>query len=145
VVSSVVSADPLVSGRATFLDRAVAFGLDVLLVAVIHEGLEGTFFPRYSEFFFPMLVIYFIAFWTWKGTTVGGIVMKLRVIKTTGAPVEAADAIVRALAGVLSFVALGIGVLWILRSDDLAPDGRPARQGWHDKAVGTFVIKDSAV
>lgn len=142
VYSAAVSAAPSGAVRATFLDRAVAFGLDVLLVAVIHEGLEGTFFPRYSEFFFPMLVMYFIAFWTWKGTTVGGIVMKLRVIKTTGAPIEAADAIVRALAGVLSFVALGLGVLWILRSDDLAPDGLPARQGWHDKAVGTWVIKE---
>lgn len=128
--------------RATFLDRAAAFGLDVLLVAVVHEGLEGTFLPRYSEMFFPLLMIYFIAFWTWKGTTVGGIVMKLRIVKITGAPFEAADAIVRALAGVLSFVALGLGVLWILRSDDLAPDGLPARQSWHDKAVGTFVIKE---
>lgn len=120
--------------RATFLERAAAFGLDVLLVAVVHEGLEGTFFPRYSEMMFPLLMIYFIAFWTWKGTTVGGIVMKLRVIKTTGAPIEAADAIVRALAGVLSFAALGIGVLWILRD--------PERQAWHDKAVGTWVIKE---
>jgi len=142
VHSTVVSAPPAVATRATFLERAAAFGLDVLLVAVLHEGLEGTMFPRYSEFFFPLLVTYFIAFWTWKGTTVGGIVMKLRVIKTTGAPIEAADAIVRALAGVLSFVALGIGLLWILKSDDLAPDGRPARQGWHDKAVGTWVIKN---
>lgn len=129
--------------RATFLDRAVAFGLDALLIAVLHEGLRGTFLPRYSEFYLPLLLIYFIAFWTWKGTTVGGIVMKLRVVKTSGAPIEAADAIVRALAGVLSFAALGIGVLWILRSDDLAPDGLPARQGWHDKAVGTWVVRES--
>ena len=107
-----------------------------------HEGLEGWFFPRYSEFFFPLLLIYFIAFWTWKGTTVGGVVMKLRIVKINGAPFEAADAIVRALAGVLSFAAVGLGVLWILRSDDLAHDGLPARQGWHDKAVGTFVIKE---
>lgn len=128
--------------RATFLDRAIAFGLDVLLVAIVHEGLDGWFFPRYSEFFFPLLLIYFIAFWTWKNTTVGGIVMKLRIVKINGAPFEAADAIVRALAGVLSFAAIGIGVLWILRSDDLAPDGLPARQGWHDKAVGTFVVKE---
>jgi len=142
VYSTVESAAPARAVRATFLERAAAFGMDVVLVAVIHEGLEGTFFPRYSEFFFPLLVIYFIAFWTWKGTTVGGIVMKLRVIKTTGAPIEAADAIVRALAGVLSFVALGIGVLWILKNDDLAPDGLPARQGWHDKAVGTWVVKE---
>ena len=42
----------------------------------------------------------------------------------------------RALAGVLSFAALGIGVLWILRD----PEG----QAWHDKAVGTYVIKDAA-
>ncbi len=140
------SAPPAVSSlpRAGFLDRAIAFGLDVMLIAVLHEGLRGTVFPRYSEFFFPLLLIYFIAFWTWKGTTVGGIVMKLRVIKTTGAPIEAADAIVRALAGVLSFIALGIGVLWILRSDDLAPDGQPARQGWHDKAVGTWVVRDTS-
>jgi len=131
--------------RASFLERAAAFGLDVVLVAVLHEGLEGTFLPRYGEFFFPMLVIYFIAFWAWRGTTVGGIVMKLKVIKTTGAPIEAADAIVRALAGVLSFVALGIGVLWILKQDDLAPDGLPSRQGWHDKAVGTWVIKSADV
>jgi len=130
--------------RATFLERAAALGLDVMLVAIAHEGLRGTVFPRYSEFFFPLLLIYFIAFWTWKGTTVGGIIMKLRIVKVNGAPFESADAIVRALAGVLSFVALGIGVLWILRSDDLAPDGQPARQGWHDKAVGTWVIKDQA-
>jgi uncharacterized RDD family membrane protein YckC len=146
VYASVVPPVPAISSRAitraTFLERAAAFGLDVLLVAVIHEGLEGTFLPRYGEFFFPMLLTYFIAFWTWKGTTVGGIVMKLRVVKTSGAPIEAADAIVRALAGVLSFVALGIGVLWILKNDDLAPDGLPARQGWHDKAVGTWVIKE---
>lgn len=133
---------PPSSGRATFLERALAFGLDVLLVAVVHEGLDGWFFPRYSEFFFPLLLIYFIAFWTWKGTTVGGTVMKLRIVKVNGAPFEAADAIVRALAGVLSFAAIGLGVLWILRSDDLANDGLPARQGWHDKAVGTFVVKE---
>ena len=114
----------------------------MLLVSIVHEGLDGWFFPRYSEFFFPLLLIYFIAFWTWKGTTVGGIVMKLRIVKINGAPFEAADAIVRALAGVLSFAAVGLGVLWILRSDDLASDGQPARQGWHDKAVGTWVVKD---
>lgn len=128
--------------RASFLERAAAFGLDVLLVGIVHEGLDGWFFPRYSEFFFPLLLIYFIAFWAWKNTTVGGIVMKLRIVKINGAPFEAADAIVRALAGVLSFAAVGIGVLWILRSDDLAHDGLPARQGWHDKAVGTYVVKD---
>ena len=119
---------------ATFLERAAAFGLDALLVGVLHEGLRGWFLPRYSDAYLPLLLIYFIAFWTWKGTTVGGIVMKLRVVKLSRAPLEASDAIVRGLAGVLSFAAVGLGVLWILRD--------PQRQAWHDKAVGTVVVKD---
>jgi uncharacterized RDD family membrane protein YckC len=119
---------------ATFLERAAAFGLDALMVGVLHEGLRGWFLPRYSDAYFPLLLIYFIGFWTWKGTTVGGIIMKLRIVKLSRAPFEASDAIVRGLAGVLSFAAVGLGVLWILRD--------PQRQAWHDKAVGTVVVKD---
>jgi uncharacterized RDD family membrane protein YckC len=120
---------------ASFLERAAAFGLDALMVGVLHEGLEGWVLPRYGESYLPLLLIYFIAFWTWKGTTIGGTIMRLKVVKTNGRPFEAADAIVRGLTGILSFAALGIGVLWILRD--------PERQGWHDKAVGTWVVKES--
>lgn len=127
------SAPPAVA-FASFLERAAAFGLDVLMIGVLHEGLEGWLLPRYGESYLPLLLIYFIAFWTWKGTTIGGTIMRLKIVKTNGRPFEAADAIVRGLTGVLSFAALGIGVLWILRD--------PERQGWHDKAVGTWVVKE---
>jgi uncharacterized RDD family membrane protein YckC len=129
-------ASPAPSGVAfaSFLERAAAFGLDVLMIGVLHEGLEGWLLPRYGESYLPLLLIYFIAFWTWKGTTIGGTIMRLKIVKTNGRPFEAADAIVRGLTGVLSFAALGIGVLWILRD--------PEHQGWHDKAVGTWVVKD---
>ena len=77
----------------------------------------------------------------WKGTTIGGIVANLRVVKTNGGELSFLEGLVRGLTSVLSFGALGIGVLWILRSDLTAADGQPARQAWHDLAAGTYVVK----
>ncbi|NQW04436.1 MAG: RDD family protein [Acidobacteria bacterium] len=119
--------------RAQFLDRAGALAIDVLLVAIAYQVLSGPFRWRGDDVMLPLLLIYFIGFWAWKGTTMGGIVTNLRVVKTTGAPVEFVDALIRGLMGVLSFAAAGVGVLWILRD----PEG----QAWHDKAAGTFVVK----
>ncbi len=134
-------APPAPSGTpafASFLERAAAFLLDVLLIGIVVEVLEGWMFYRVYDDGFPLLgLAYFIVMWAWKAQTIGGMIMKLRVVKTNGRPLEAPDAIVRGLAGVLSFAALGIGVLWILRD--------PEHQGWHDKAVGTWVVKDGEV
>lgn len=134
-----VSAAAVIGGAtppfASFLERAAAFLLDILLIGVVLEVLDGWLFYRMYDDGFPLLALaYFIVMWAWKGQTVGGMIMKLRVVKTNGRPLEAPDAIVRGLAGVLSFAALGIGVLWILRD--------PEHQGWHDKAVGTWVVKN---
>lgn len=120
---------------ASFLERAAAFLLDVLLLGVTFEVLEGVLFWRMNDDGFPLIgLAYFIVMWAWKGTTVGGMIMKIRVVKADGRPFEAPDAVVRGLAGVLSFAAIGLGVLWILRD--------PESQAWHDKAVGTWVIKE---
>ena len=102
-------------------------------MAIAYQVLSGPFRWRGDDVMLPLLLIYFIGFWAWKGTTMGGIVTNLRVVKTTGAPVEFVDALIRGLMGVLSFAAAGVGVLWILRD----PEG----QAWHDKAAGTFVVK----
>ena len=124
-----------------FLDRAAAFVIDVVLVVFVVELLEGPFWFRSDDVLFPMLLVYFVGFWTWKATTIGGIVTNLRVVKINGSELSFLEGLVRGLTGVLSFGALGIGVLWILRDDVLATDGRPARQAWHDLAAGTFVVK----
>ena len=126
--------------RASFLDRAAAFVLDVVLVMFIVQVLRPVFYYRDDNFFLVMLLAYFTAFWTWKGTTIGGIVTNLRVIKVGNGELTFPECLVRSLMGVLSFGALGIGVLWILRNDTAA-DGLPARQGWHDLATGTYVVK----
>ncbi len=106
-------------------------------MAVLHQALGGWFLPRNGDSFLPLLLMYVIAFWAWKGTTVGGIVLKLRIVKVSGQRLDPADAIVRGLTSVLSFAAVGLGMLWILKDPD--------RQGWHDKAVGTVVVKDATV
>ena len=127
--------------RAAFLDRAAAFVIDVVLVLFVVNLLDNSFRYREDEVMFPFLILYFIAFWAWKGTTIGGIVVNLRVVKTNGGDLSFLESLVRGLTGILSFGALGLGVLWILRSDLIASDGRPARQAWHDLAAGTYVVK----
>jgi uncharacterized RDD family membrane protein YckC len=129
--------------RAAFLDRAAAFVIDVVLVLFVAELLERPMRYGYGndDLMFPLLLAYFIGFWAWKGTTIGGIVVNLRVVKVNGGELSFLEALVRGLTSILSFGALGLGVLWILRSDLVASDGRPARQAWHDLAAGTYVVK----
>jgi uncharacterized RDD family membrane protein YckC len=80
-----------------------------------------------------MLFLYHVAFWAWKGTTLGGIVVGLRVVRATGGSPRFVDALVRGLASVLSLAALGIGCFWMLQDRE--------RQMWHDKIAGTVVNK----
>ncbi len=116
--------------RATFLDRAAAFVLDVILV-VMAVRLLGIW--RDEGAFFVLLFAYFVAAWTWKGTTVGGIICNLRLVRVDGVPLRFVDALVRGLSSIFSFAALGLGCLWILRD--------PESQAWHDKIAGTYVVK----
>ena len=116
--------------RAGFLDRLFAFVLDVALVLIIVAMAD---LRVWAGFTWLVLFGYFIAFWTWKGTTLGGIVCSLRVIRTDGTPLQVGDSLVRVLASLFSFAALGLGCLWILRD--------PERQSWHDKIAGTYVVK----
>ncbi|MDQ3070948.1 MAG: RDD family protein, partial [Acidobacteriota bacterium] len=116
--------------RATFLDRLAAFALDALLVAIVCELADW----NRNEGIFPIVLLaYHIAFWAWRGTTLGGIICSLRVIRTHGAELRPADAIVRGLSSVFSLAALGIGCFWMLQD--------PESQTWHDKIAGTLVVK----
>jgi uncharacterized RDD family membrane protein YckC len=116
--------------HASFFDRLAAFVLDVILVILAYQILD--LFRRDSTFFL-LLLAYHIGFWTWKGTTVGGIICQLRVVRMDGTPLRFADALVRGLAGIFSLAVFGLGALWILKD--------PERQAWHDRIAGTYVVK----
>jgi uncharacterized RDD family membrane protein YckC len=116
--------------RAAFVDRLGAFALDCILVIILREALDIAHRPNALLL---LLLTYHVVLWTWKGTTVGGIICQVRLVRVDGQPVRLADAVVRALSSLLSLGAFGIGCLWILRDPD--------RQAWHDKIAGTYVVK----
>lgn len=116
--------------HAAFRDRAAAGVLDLILVVFAWQLLDPI---ARDNAIFVMLLAYYVGFWTWKGTTVGGIICQLRVVRMDGAPLRFADALVRGLSGIFSLIVVGLGFLWILKD--------PERQAWHDKIAGTYVVK----
>jgi uncharacterized RDD family membrane protein YckC len=79
-----------------------------------------------------LLPLYGAVMWKLKGTTVGGAVCHLKVVRLDGRPIDWGTALVRGLGCLLSSLA-GLGFFWI------AVD--PQRQGWHDKIAGTVVVQ----
>jgi uncharacterized RDD family membrane protein YckC len=116
--------------HASFRDRVAAGVLDLILVVLAYQLLDR--FPRPNAFFL-LLLAYNIGFWTWKGTTVGGIICQLRVVRVDGTPLRFVDALVRGLSAIFSLAVVGLGMFWILRD--------PERQAWHDRIAGTYVVK----
>jgi uncharacterized RDD family membrane protein YckC len=116
--------------RAGFFDRLAAFALDCALIFIGNGVLD---FTRADSGPFLLLLVYHIAFWAWKGTTLGGIICQLRVIRVDGSPLRFVDSLVRGLASLFSIAVLGLGCFWILKD--------PENQAWHDKVAGTYVVK----
>lgn len=117
--------------RAAFIDRLAGFALDVILIAITVQVLA--FDRDEGRVFFLLALAYHITFWTLKGTTLGGIICQLRLVRVDGSPLRFPDALVRALTGIFSLAVFGLGFLWVLRD--------PERQAWHDRVAGTYVVK----
>jgi uncharacterized RDD family membrane protein YckC len=117
--------------KAGFAERAAAFALDTIFVLIICGAL-GVFEHDDEGVIILVLLAYHIGFWAWKGTTFGGIVCQLRVIRYDGSALRFVDALVRGIAGVFSLAVLGLGCFWIVRDEE--------RQSWHDKIAGTYVV-----
>lgn len=113
--------------KASFWQRMAAGFLDLVIVGVLNGIADG---PPLG---FLIALAYFAGFWTWKQTTVGGIVVGLTVARMDGKPVNFAVALVRALGGFFSMTVLFLGFLWIAWDRD--------KQSWHDKIAGTVVLK----
>ncbi len=115
--------------RAEFGVRLAALLIDLVLV-----GAVGGVSLAFAILPFPLLFgCYVFAFWLWRGTTIGGIVLNLKVARLDGRPVDAATAAVRTLVAFLSVMPFGLGFLWCLWDDE--------RQTWHDKVAGTVVVR----
>ena len=101
--------------------------LDIVLVSIVGSIVDM------APLGLLLALAYFAGMWAWKGTTIGGIVLGLKVARLDGQPVTFAVALVRALAAAFSIVVLFLGFLWIAWDAD--------RQGWHDRIAGTVVLR----
>jgi uncharacterized RDD family membrane protein YckC/cytoskeletal protein CcmA (bactofilin family) len=113
--------------RAGFWIRMGALLLDALLVGF----LMGVLHVYHLEL--PVLAAYGAMMWKLRGSTIGGIVFDLRVVRLDGREIDWETAIVRALACFLSLAVAGLGFFWIAFDDH--------KQAWHDKIAGTVVVR----
>ena len=72
-------------------------------------------------------------FWLKKQATPGKMAVSAKVVDATGNAMSVGQSIGRYFAYIVSIIPLGLGFIWV------AFDSK--KQGWHDKLVGTVVIK----
>jgi uncharacterized RDD family membrane protein YckC len=114
--------------RAGFWIRMLALLLDALLVGFLMHMLHHMF-----NLELVMLGVYGAIMWKLRGSTIGGIVFDLQVVRLDGRPIDWETAIVRALGCFLSLAVAGLGFFWIAFDR--------GRQAWHDKIAGTAVVR----
>lgn len=113
--------------RAGFWARFAATLIDVIALGIVVGILN------IGDYFAVVATGYFIALWALKGTTLGGVVLGLKIVRVDDKPVDWAVALVRSLGAFLSLCVMGIGFLWVVWD--------PRRQSWHDKIAGTTIVK----
>ncbi len=114
--------------RAGFWVRMGALFIDFIIVAVVVSILHHD-----GDLILLGLMAYGAVLWKLRGTTIGGSLCRLQVVRADGRPLDWASSVVRALSCLLSMVVLGLGFIWIALD--------PERQAWHDKIAGTIVVR----
>jgi uncharacterized RDD family membrane protein YckC len=127
-VSPAAADDPTLLPRAGFWIRLLATLIDFVPYIVV-LGILNVFPPLGVL----LWAAYHVGFWAWKGTTIGGIVLNLRLIRMDGRPVDLATAIVRSLASCISAFFLCLGFFWAGWNRD--------KQSWHDLIAGTTIVR----
>ena len=125
--------------RAGFWVRIGALTIDLLLcilgmVLVAHLLPLSRLGIHLNALHLPLFAAaYGAVLWKLRGTTIGGIVCNLKIMRLDDRPLDWATSIVRALGCILSVVAIGLGFIWIAFDGD--------KQSWHDKIAGTVVVR----
>jgi uncharacterized RDD family membrane protein YckC len=113
--------------RAGFWPRFAAALLDFMPLAIVSTLFGG--FPA----FILLAVAYHAGMWVWRGATLGGVVLGLKVVRLDGRDMDWPTALVRSLGSFVSLLAFGLGFFWASWSEE--------RQSWHDIIAGTTIAK----
>lgn len=115
-------------------------GLLFFFASLIAQGGGASLFQNFLTTFVFLygasLVIeaaYFTYFYGCTGQTIGKLICGLKVVSVEGGLIGYRRAFLRWIGYTISFYVFFLGFLWIVFDRD--------KQGWHDKIVGTFVIK----
>lgn len=138
-LAPVLGLPPVISAatlpRAGFWLRLGASFIDFIMlgavIATTFKVFHGWFSPGGSLPFW--FAVYCVVMWASKGTTIGGIICGLKVVRLDDRPLDWGVAIVRALGGFLSLTVAGLGFIWVAFDDE--------RQSWHDKIAGTTIVQ----
>jgi uncharacterized RDD family membrane protein YckC len=114
--------------RAGFWIRLAAMLLDAVLLAIVAGILTGG-----GKLALFGLATYAAVLWKLKGTTIGGVICGLKVVRLDDRPIDWGTAIVRALGCFLSLAIAGFGFIWVAIDRE--------SQSWHDKIAGTTVVR----
>jgi uncharacterized RDD family membrane protein YckC len=104
-----------------------------LLATILDFVLLCLLIPLTGPLFLIIWAAYHVVMWSWIGTTIGGIVMRIKIVRLDGQPIDFAVALVRSLSSFFSAFALFLGFFWAGWDRE--------RQAWHDKIAGTFVVR----
>lgn len=114
--------------------RFVSLFIDAVLLGLVEGVLVRSGGGAGGAVGFLLGLAYCWYCWTRRdGQTLGKTLMNLRVVKLDGSPIRDQDAIVRYLGYLVNSIPLMLGWIWALFDE--------RRQGWHDKLVGTVVVR----
>jgi uncharacterized RDD family membrane protein YckC len=114
--------------RVGFWYRFIGTVIDAVLVGAVLAMLEIE-----GPAFLLIWVAYHVGMWTWKGQTIGAMILRTKIVRLDGQPLDFATALVRAFSAFISAAALFVGFFWAGWTKD--------RQSWHDRIAGTTVVK----
>jgi uncharacterized RDD family membrane protein YckC len=123
-----VAFSPYAGPRVGFWYRFVGTVIDGVIVGAVLAMLDIE-----GPAFLLIWVAYHVGMWTWKGQTIGAMILRTRVVRLDGQPLDFATALVRAFSAFISAAVLFVGFFWAGWTKD--------RQSWHDRIAGTTVVK----
>lgn len=128
-----VAATAYVGPRVGFWHRFMGTVIDAVIIGVLFATLRIDKGPL----FLLIWVAYHVGMWTWKGQTIGAMILRTKVVRVDGHPVDFATALVRSFSAFISAAVLFVGFFWAGWTRD--------RQSWHDRIAGTTVVKFNPV
>jgi uncharacterized RDD family membrane protein YckC len=116
--------------RAGFWIRLAATALDLLLIGILLKIFKE---HNPQRMFLAVWFLYHLLMWSWKHTTLGGIIFGLKIVRQNGEPLTFAVALVRCLSAFFSALVLLLGFFWAGWTRD--------KQSWHDIIADTTIVR----